>query len=48
MSVFNLVTKDRPMKVALPLDQLNHFAIETFSKTIYSTDNLISLQHKMV
>ena len=36
MSVLNFVTKDRPMKVALPLDQLNHFAVETFSKAIYT------------
>ena len=30
MSVFIFVTKDRPINVALPLDQLNHFAVETF------------------
>ena len=29
LSVLNFVTKDRPMGVALPLDQLNHFAVET-------------------
>ena len=36
MLVLNLITQDRPMKMALPWDQPNHFAVETFLLAIYN------------